>query len=205
MASLKAMSINAMGLHDNRKRRNIFQWLKTQNLDIIFLQETHIYQKKDIDIINNEWNGKHFWAYSSFHSAGVGVLFSPKFSGTIDEIHICSNYEGRLLYVPVSVEGSDIQLLNVYAPNAPTDRRNFFDSLPEYIKGHTPLIIRGDWNCVENTLLDKFGGDHVSDPGALASLQELLGNNNAVDIYRKFTQTTDWSLGITRGRPSGVG
>ena len=65
------------------------------------------------------------------------------------------------------------------------EHRKFFDSLPEYIKGHTPLIIGGDWNCIKNTLLDKFGGDRVLDTGALASLQELLHNNSAVDIYHK--------------------
>ena len=53
------------------------------------------------------------------------------------------------------------------------------------MKGHTPVIMGGDWNCVENTLLDKFGRGRMSDASALASLQELLSNNNTVDIFRK--------------------
>ena len=173
-----------MGLRDNKKRKNIFQWLSTQNFDIMFLQETHVYQQKDLDIINNEWQGRHYWAYRSYHSAGVGVLFSPGFSGTIDEAHIRSDHKGRILQIPINTDDSDIQLLNVYAPNLPKERRNFFDNLPEYIKGHTPFIMRGDWNYIENILLDKFGGDRVSDPSALASLQELLRGMKAVDIYR---------------------
>ena len=104
----------------------------------------------------------------------VRVLFSSNFLGTIKESHICSNYEGRILYVPIEFEISYIQLLNVYAPNIPKERRNYFDTLPEYIRSHTPFIMGGDWNCTENTLLDKFGGDRVSDPSALASFQELL-------------------------------
>ena len=183
MKSFKAMSINVMGLRDNKKRKNIFQWLTTQNFDIMFLQETHVYQQKDIDIINNEWQGRHYWAFGSYHSAEVGVLFSPRFSGTIDEAHIHSDHEGRILQIPINIDDSDIQLLNVYPPNLPKGRRHFFDILPEYIKGHTPFIMGGDLNCIENILLDKFGGDRVSDPLALASLQELLQGMKAVDIY----------------------
>ena len=139
MKSIKVVSLNVMGLRDNKKRRNIFQWLIAQNYDTIFLQETHIYQQRDIDIINNEWQGRHYWAYDSYHCAGVGVLFSSKFPGTIDEAHICSDYEGCILQVPINIEDSDIQLSNVYAPNIPKEHRNFFDSLPEYIKV-TPLL-----------------------------------------------------------------
>ena len=155
-----------------------------QNFEVIFLQETHIYQQKDIEIINNEWQGRHYWAYSSYHSAGVGVLFSPRFTGTIDEACIRSDHEGRILQIPINIDDSDIQLLNVYAPNVPKERRNFFDILPEYIKCHTPSIMGGDWNCIENILLDKFGGDRVSDPSARASLQELLRGMKAAVIYR---------------------
>ena len=87
-----------------------------------------------------------------------GVLFSPKFAGMIDKAHIHSDYEGHILYILISKD-SDIKLINVYAPNVSTDRGRFFDSLPEYIKGHTPLIVGGDCNCVKNILLDKFGVD----------------------------------------------
>ena len=116
---------------------------------------------------------------------GVGVLFSPKFLGMIDEAYICNDYEGRILQIPINIDDSDIQLLNVYPPNIPKDCRNFFNSLSEYIKGHTPFIMGGEWNCIENVLLDKLGGDQVSDPSVLASLQELLQGKKAVDIHRK--------------------
>ena len=113
---------------------------------------------------------------------GVRVLFSPRFPGTIDEAHICSDHEGCILQIPIKIDDSDIQLLNVYAPNFPKECRNYFDTLPEYIKGHTPFIMEGDWNCIENILLDNFGGDRVSDPSALTPLQELLQGIKAVDI-----------------------
>ena len=121
--------------------------------------------------------------YGSYHSAGVRVLFSSKFPGTIDEAHNRSDYEGHILQILINIDDLDIQLLNVYAPNVPKDRRNFFDSLSEYIKSHTPFIMGGDWNCNENILSDKFGGDQVSDPPALASLQELLQGKKTVGIF----------------------
>ena len=81
MNAIKAVSINVMGLRDNKKCRNTFQWLTSQNIDIIYLQERHIYQKKDIDTINNEWQGHHYWVYGSYHSAGVGIFFHQNLQG----------------------------------------------------------------------------------------------------------------------------
>ena len=130
------------------------------------------------------------------------VLFSSKFPGTIDEAHICSDYEGRILQIPINIDDSHIQLLNVYAPNVPKDCRNFFDSLSEYIKGHTLFIMGGDWNCAENILLDKFGGDQVSDPPALDSLQELLRGKKAVDIFRKLNPNDRSVIWFNPGKPS---
>ena len=81
-----------------------------QNYEVFFLQETH--PQIEIDTINNEWQGRHYRAYGSYHSMG-----GSKFPDTIGEAHICSDYEGHTSQIPINVNDSDIQLLNVYAPD----------------------------------------------------------------------------------------
>ena len=62
----------------------------------------------------------------------------------------------------------------------------------------------GDWNCIENILLDKFReGDRVSDPSALALLQELLRGMKAVDIYRKLNPSDRSVTWFNPGRTIG--
>ena len=41
MASLKIGSMNVRGLSDPVKRRDVFEWLKEQNLSIVCLQDVH--------------------------------------------------------------------------------------------------------------------------------------------------------------------
>ena len=41
MANIKVGTFNVKGLHNNKKRRKIFQHLHQRQFDIICLQETH--------------------------------------------------------------------------------------------------------------------------------------------------------------------
>ena len=56
------LSLNARGIRDYFKRKSIFTWVKQQNTDIVFLQET--YSTPDIE---NEWKSEesleHLFCY----------------------------------------------------------------------------------------------------------------------------------------------
>ena len=59
------------------KRRKIFTWLKAQNANIMFLQETHCMLAKQQQF-RSSWQGKSWYGLTdSAHSTGVGILFSP--------------------------------------------------------------------------------------------------------------------------------
>ena len=45
---IKAFSLNINGLRTKKKRMGFFLWLKELNADIIFLQETHCHNNKDV-------------------------------------------------------------------------------------------------------------------------------------------------------------
>ena len=69
----KALSLNVRGLRDLDKRKSIFTWVKNQEADIIFLQETY----STPDVVDNwkyQWSGEMFYSHGSNHSKGVLVL-----------------------------------------------------------------------------------------------------------------------------------
>ena len=85
----------------------------------------------------------------------------------------------------VEITDTTFEVCNVYCPTHNTEHTEFLDNLPLYIKGSTPLIIGGDWNCVENPQMDKFGGNPCTGTSGLASLQFLMQNYDLVNVFRK--------------------
>ena len=53
MAEMSVVSLNVNGLRDHRKRRLLFDFLKYEKFDVIFLQETHIATVEDCVKWNN--------------------------------------------------------------------------------------------------------------------------------------------------------
>ena len=143
------------------------------NKYIILLQETYIfYCKRDTDIITKEWRGRHFWSFGTCQSQGVGILFSESFQCRIDQNSTHTDREGRILSVSVEINYTAVQVCNIYCPDNATEHSEFLDNLPSYIKGGAPYN-RGDWNCVENPQMDKFGGNPHRCTAGLFPLADL--------------------------------
>ena len=90
------LSLNARGIRDYSKRKSIFTWVKQQNTDIVFLQET--YSTPDIE---NEWKfqwqGKTLFAHGTNHTRGVLILFNNELHFEIKSEYI--DTEGRYILV----------------------------------------------------------------------------------------------------------
>ena len=120
----------------------------------------------------------------------VGILSSQSFQGQIDQNQIITDHEGRILLVTVETNDTTFQLCNIYCPTDDTGRSKFLDNLPTYIKGSIHLIVGGDWNCVENPQMDKFGGNpHRGHCRFGTSLFPCLQTYGLVDVFRKHNLT----------------
>ena len=71
---ISPLSLNVRGLRNQVKRRSNFIFLKDQNCDIFFLQETFL-EPKDESIWKSEWGGAMFFSHWSTHSKGLSILF----------------------------------------------------------------------------------------------------------------------------------
>ena len=181
MNRLKILSLNVRGLRSSEKCRKIVHELNYLNCDVLLLQETHVSCKKQTLAFEKLWKGQCFWSFGTGKSAGVAVLFSPNFSGKIIRFLIDSS--GRILSLLIEFCNLKLNVVNVYSPNAPSDRKLFFSDLHNYFITQGLLFIGGDFNCIDNTL-DKLNCSVV--PSAdKTSLVTLRSDFSLVDVWRK--------------------
>lgn len=106
MNKFKILTVNARGLNSDEKRTKLYAWLHDIQTDIIFVQETH-----------------HCFSDSKF-SRGVSILFKKELDVELIEKH--GSIDGRRLFLKVKINGIELTLVNVYAPNSAKYRNYFF-------------------------------------------------------------------------------
>ena len=95
---LKVFSLNVRGIRDQTKRRSIFLFLKDQNANIYFLQETYS-EPCDENIWKKEWGGELFFSHGTKHSKGVCILINPIMQLQVEYQY--SNNSGRIVLITI--------------------------------------------------------------------------------------------------------
>ena len=176
------VSINTQGLRSPDRRKTAFHFFKIHKYDIIFLQETHC--TTDLpDVIQREWTGDIYFNHGTANSCSVAILFNPRFNYT--HINTSQDSSGRVLAITIKIDDHYLQLVNLYAPNSDTDRRQFFPSLELFFSSRYHHVIGGDFNSIANPTLDKQGGNVSSTQYALRVLHNLTSQFDLVDIWRQ--------------------
>ena len=181
MNRLKILSLNVHGLGSIGKSIKIVQELGHLNCDVFLLQETLVSCKKQADTFEKLWRGKWFWSFGTSKSAGVAVLFLPSFSGKI--IRFLIDSDGRILSLLIDYHSLCLNIVNLYFPNAASDRKIFLSNLHNFFLSQGLLVISGDFNCIDN-ILDKFNCSVVSSADK-TSLFTFMTDFSLVDVWRK--------------------
>ena len=176
-------SLNVRGLIAVTKRRKLVTWLKHQSAKVILLQETHCTKAK-LKQFTNSWHGKSVYGLTeSSHSRGVGVLFDPKLD--VDIKNTYDKNDGRTILLNVSIEGKQVTIVNVYAPNDINDRCKYFEELATWVLEKADnmehVVLGGDFNCSLN-ICDRSTRTHIDDKSRNA-LINMLGKLNIVDVW----------------------
>ena len=113
MAQVKICSLNARGLRDFNKRKELYKWLNRQ-YDIICLQEVH-------SVVADEWLWRNQWggsitifAHGTSNSKGVCTLISKRASN----IQIVSNVadpDGRYVIVELKINDRQFLIANIWS------------------------------------------------------------------------------------------
>ena len=192
--SLKIISLNVSGIRNQKKRDSIFAWLKENNADIVFLQETHCKSENDNKQWSAEWGGQCIWSTCASASRGVAILVKPKIDVILSNSEI--DPQGRYIIVDCKVDELQTHLINIYAPNIPQDRINFFILLNKKIRlleqltDDRYIVQGGDFNCTQNSFLDrrhdkKIPTHTLNEDRGNKELKSLMMENNLEDVWRR--------------------
>ena len=179
-------SLNVRGMNNTVKRRGIFEWAKKKKFDILMLQECYC-SEENITEWSDEWGGTCLFAHGTKHSKGTMIIFKAGFD--VEIISHTSDTEGRYIIAKTLIQGESFTLVNVYAPNTMRDKQTFFSQLnakleTENITVDDNILTAGDWNTIQNGVLDKKGGRELNADTVTTSMTELLGQLNLIDIWR---------------------
>ena len=185
---LKALTLNVRGLRSKVKRTSVYNWLKKQKVDVVFLQETY-FTKDLVKNIDRDWTGKSYHAFTdSVHSRGVSILLNPKLTVSIINTHI--SMDGRKLMLNANIDGTQVTLVNVYAPNDCNNRIDFFKVLGKWIKQKSltdeNIIVGGDFNSIDNSC-DRLSNKIERCSKHFTYLKKFV---EICDLWRKIHPTT---------------
>uniref|UniRef100_A0A8D0R1H2 exodeoxyribonuclease III n=1 Tax=Sus scrofa TaxID=9823 RepID=A0A8D0R1H2_PIG len=138
---LSIITLNVNGLNAPIKRHRVAEWIKRQKPSICCLQETHLRTKDTYRLKVKGW-GKIFHANRHDRKAGVATLISDKIDFKTKDIK--KDKEGHYLMIKGSIQGEDVTIVNIYAPNigAPRYIQQILTDIKGDIDGNT--IIVGD-------------------------------------------------------------
>lgn len=193
MRSLKVISYNVKGLHSPIKRKKILNQLRKNNCQIAFLQETHL-PDTEHEQLKKSWADKVFYSsHQSGRKRGVSILIHRQVNFSLDSVH--KDSEGRFILVNGLIDGIQVSLMNIYAPNE--DKPGFISKIFTTILQHSTgiLLLGGDFNCVMSQFKDRQPPSRASTPRMSKRLKHLSMESGLVDIWRsKYPKGRDFTF-----------
>ena len=202
---MKIISLNLNGIR-SASNKGLFLWLKTQNADVICMQEIKA-QAADMspEMLNPEGYVGYFHYAEKKGYSGVGIYTKTKPDAIIEGLGIADiDNEGRY----IEAQFGNLSVVSLYLPSGSSgeERQAFKFSVMERFLPHLQrlmqsgrdVVICGDWNIAHQEIdLKNYKGNRKNSgflPEERAWIGHLFGQVGWVDVYRKLhPSTTDES------------
>uniref|UniRef100_A0A674B4E4 exodeoxyribonuclease III n=1 Tax=Salmo trutta TaxID=8032 RepID=A0A674B4E4_SALTR len=198
--SLSIITWNTCGVKPTKRYPNkligIIKYVKKQNTDIIFLQETHIgptcYRKLEQhgwEEMERHWTS-YFTVYSP-NSKGVAILVNKKLKPHYEYICHDEDYAGGYIVLFCQMYGQLFTLVNVY--NHKQDKQ-VLGRLSQYLQEMKigTLVIGGDFNTVLDLDFDKrTASEHKRHTTLQPLLQSFISSLNLQDTWARLQPTEE--------------
>ena len=185
--ALQISTLNCNGLLGVEKQRLFLEYNQLNHFDVFMLQETHITDIQQVKDIEDLLNVKAFFSFGTNMSCGVGILINKNIDFTVYSFR--HDDVGRVISVDVKIKEKEYRLISIYAPNVPTARVTFLESIENYLSGKRNIILGGDFNFVEDTTLDKAGGNPSIGTAGRYAMMDISSNFDLVDPHRQLHPT----------------
>lgn len=195
---MKVITANVNGIR-SAKNKGFFEWINTQDADVICLQEI----KAPEDVLTDELYPLGFNTYYKSASkkgySGTGLYCKKKPDRVIYSPWDDFNAEGRF----IQADFGDISVISIYIPSgsAKQERHDYkMDFLENrflpYLKGlaktNRKYIITGDFNMVHKRIdIKNFNGNKKRSGCTQEErdwMENLLSNEGFVDGFREYNQ-----------------
>ena len=101
-----------------------------------------------------------------------------------------------MLSLSIELNKNKIQLVNIYGPNKPQERPQFFENISHYINPQCNTLLGGDFNMVLNEHLDRAGGTpsptHLSGSQQLSEIVEKQKSMRYLEGINKTKKDFTW-------------
>ena len=169
-SNLKIIEFNANSIGKQPKRRQVLNFLKKKNPDLLVVVDTRI-AKNIENTVKEEWGGQAFFA--SFDSQSRGVALFIRKNLPIKILDKFNDPSGNMLLVLIEFENKRLLIGGIYGPNHddPDFYKNVFQKIQNWNPAYTIFV--GDWNIAldQNELITK------------------MNEYNLIDIFRDLNPT----------------
>ena len=178
---IRIASINCQGLGCSSKRKNVLNYYKSKDYNILCLQDTHFIPELE-PYIETQWGYRCIFNSFRSNSRGVAILIQNNFEFKLHKEK--KDLNGNLLALDISINNNKFTLINLYGPNS--DNPEFFESVSEIIKDFDNLftIVCGDFNIALNYDLDTFNYSHINNPHARDKVLQIMDELDLCDYFR---------------------
>ena len=166
----------------HKKRKQLFNYLRENKVDIALLQETH----SDINKIpawEQEARVKGAWAHGTTNARGAALICLNN-NITING-EVCDP-QGRYVMANIEFQQENFTLCNIYGPNK--DDPSFYIDVFETVDSfqNANVIIGGDFNLVLNPELDRTRGSLTTNyqQKSRGVVTEYINTNELCDLWR---------------------
>ena len=150
---LRISTLNCQGLNKLNKILLIKDMLRVEKVDIGFLQETHIaHDENRCNLVKHLHDYNVFCELSEDKTRGVAIIIKKTLNLKVENFRA---YNNRCISLDIKMDGRSFNLFNVYAPNLPEEQISFIEDLTVYIANKRHVVLGGDFNFVEDNLLDR--------------------------------------------------
>ena len=146
---LKVISLN-INRRINSEILKILQIIKSEKIDICFLQETANISIKTKILLENHWEGSYTSNIQNKKRKGVTTIFGKNITSAIKG-HDKIDKEGMIIKSKIMLDDKELNLINCYYPNNRTDQRNLTNLIIQNAN-EGDYIIGGDFNFVEEEI-----------------------------------------------------
>lgn len=136
------------GFASRRKQYQVQRLLIDKGIDVLAIQETKVHSDEETVRLLAPFLPCFEVCVSRANGLSGGCMLFLRKSLNAQVQNVIADNAGRFVICDCNVNNVEYRIINVYAPNASSERKIFFQSMGSYLDCQSSILMIGDFNCV---------------------------------------------------------